>query len=194
MSGTLAATVARFFPEAENFLRDLVAMNSFTGNAEGVESNAERILRQFEPLGWRPERAPCRLAGTGRHLLLDSTSDRPVVLLVSHLDTVYLPAEQEAAGPAFVREGGRVRGPGVYDIKGGTAMLWLVLRVLREIDPDAWNAVRWVAAWRISFRTALRLWMAWVPSEEIPMVSSAPDRNCGSRNFSTCPPLRPRPS
>jgi len=143
----VAEVVARHCPAALAFLRSLVEENSFTGNAEGVEANAEIVRKQFAPFGWREEVSPCALPGTGRHLILDSSADAPAVLLVSHLDTVYSPEEQAGAGDPFLEKDGRVCGPGVYDIKGGTAMMWLVLRALEEIAPEAWRAIRWVGAW-----------------------------------------------
>ncbi len=157
----LTAAVTRHFPAARAFLRAMVEENSFTGNAAGVEANAEMVREQFAPFEWQVADVSCGLPGTGRHLILDSAAEAPTVLLVSHLDTVYSPEEQAGAGKSFLEDGGRVRGPGVYDIKGGTAMMWLVLRVLEEVDPEAWRSVRWVGAWNAAEERLPADFSAW---------------------------------
>jgi glutamate carboxypeptidase len=56
----------------------------------------------------------------------------PVQLLLGHYDTVW-PAGTLATMP-FSIEGERVRGPGVYDMKGGLAQLVVALATLRGLD------------------------------------------------------------
>src|SRR5690606_19933462 len=41
---------------------------------------------------------------------------------------------------------GRIYGPGTVDIKGGTALLWLVLQALAEVDPARFAATEWLIA------------------------------------------------
>lgn len=137
----------RLLPEALDFLRELVEANSYSLNREGVKKNADLISTRFSNFDWAEHRIASPVEGTGRHLLLDSGHVGPVVFLISHLDTVYTAEEQATAGPGWNPEGERVRGPGVVDNKGGTAMLWLVLRILQETAPKTFHAIRWVAAW-----------------------------------------------
>lgn len=144
---TEESIAARLLPEGLDFLRELVEVNSHSLNREGVEQNADLIAAHFADFGWAEHRIASPVEGAGRHLLLDSGHSGPVVFLISHLDTVYIAPEQAAAGPAWNPEGPRVRGPGVIDNKGGTVMLWLVLRILREAAPETFRATRWVAAW-----------------------------------------------
>jgi len=59
------------------------------------------------------------------------------VVLVSHLDTVY----PENFG--WREEGDRIYGPGVCDIKGGTILLWMILRALRAKWPDLFERIDW---------------------------------------------------
>ena len=144
----LRGSLERHVSEALNFLRELVEINSFTLNRDGVNRNAHCIIQRFATLGFdKSERFPCGLSGTGDHLILDTGGDGPVIACVSHLDTVFSP-EEEAANhfhwqPA---EEGRIYGPGTMDIKGGTVMIWFMLRALLEIDPAFFRSIRWMIA------------------------------------------------
>lgn len=132
---------------ATRFLRELVAVNSHTGNPVGVAANADLIVEQFVSFAWESRSRACQLPGTGEHLVLDSGGDGPVIFLISHLDTVYTAEEQAIAYRGWQESEKIVKGPGVYDIKGGTAMLWLVMRALFLLDEEAFRSVRWIAAW-----------------------------------------------
>jgi glutamate carboxypeptidase len=143
----MKATIEQGLPETLRFLRDLVEINSFTGNAGGVDANAARIIRQFEPLGFRAFQFPCRENGTGSHLLLDSGGDGPVIAAISHLDTVYPEEEERRHEFCWKEEGSRIYGPGTYDIKGGTALLWLMMHSMALRDPDLFANARWMLLW-----------------------------------------------
>lgn len=144
----LRDSLERHSPEALDFLRELVEINSFTLNRDGVNKNAQRIIRRFAALGFdKSVRFPCGLSGAGDHLMLDTGGDGPVIACISHLDTVFSP-EEEAMNhfhwqPA---EEGRIYGPGTMDIKGGTVMIWLMLRALLEVDPVFFRSIRWMIA------------------------------------------------
>lgn len=133
-------------PETTRFLRELVDLNSFTGNPAGVRANAYRIVRQFAPFGFTPAFVQCEMPGTGEHLFLESAGAGPTILLVSHLDTVFPAEEQETAYAGWKEEGPIAIGPGTVDIKGGTAMMWMTLRAFFELDPELFGRVHWVLA------------------------------------------------
>jgi glutamate carboxypeptidase len=59
---------------------------------------------------------------------------RPMQLLLGHLDTVW-PVGTLAEMP-FTVDGDTVRGPGVFDMKGGLAMILLALGALRRLGVD----------------------------------------------------------
>ncbi len=141
-----AALEARL-PEMLRFLRELVEINSFSGNRDGVNANASRILYQFSKLGFTARTRPCADADAGDHLVLDSGGSGPVIALISHLDTVFTPAEEDANNFIWQEEGERIYGPGVYDIKGGTAMIWLLLTTLAELEPQWFASIRWMILW-----------------------------------------------
>lgn len=134
-------------PATLRFLKDLVEINSYTGNPTGVKANAERIIRQFAPLGFLASRVPCAEPGTGDHLILDSGGTGPVIACISHLDTVFSPVEEARNHFHWKEEGTRIYGPGVYDIKGGTAMIWLLLATLKSTEPDLFQKARWILLW-----------------------------------------------
>lgn len=142
------AVLARLFPEAQEFLRRQVEVNSFTGNPRGVRRNAEIVGKKFKELGFNASTHPAKDDSFGDHLILSraGAADAPGLLLVTHLDTVY-PAEEELRhGFQWQIEGDRVYGPGVNDNKGGTAMIWLVLSALKVCEPEFFEKCNWVIA------------------------------------------------
>lgn len=60
---------------------------------------------------------------------------RPIQLLLGHIDTVW--PEGTLATMPVQREGDRLRGPGVYDMKGGLTQIVFALRALRELGLEA---------------------------------------------------------
>src|SRR5690606_26494340 len=65
----------------------------------------------------------------------------------SHLDTVFTAQEELNHGFQWREEGSLIYGPGTYDIKGGTALLWMMLDALAEADPKTFRRFRWVLLW-----------------------------------------------
>jgi len=149
-SNRLAAVIQDIWPQACSLLRELVEENSYTLNAEGVRENARRIVAHFAPFGFRPHLIPSRLPGTAEHLFLDSGGSGPAILLISHLDTVYLPEEQQAGFSGWDDTPNRVSGPGTYDIKGGTVAIWMLVKCLMEEDPESFSRHRWILGWNAS--------------------------------------------
>ena len=132
------------------FLRQMVAINSFTANATGVNKSGNLIIKQFSSLGFKPELESStderygnhiflrRLAGSGR-----KQDSPPSVALISHLDTVY-PIEEELLNDfAWREQNGRIYGPGIVDIKGGTLMIYMVLDSLYNCFRDIFESIDW---------------------------------------------------
>lgn len=136
-------------PEALGWLESMVGINSFTANMEGVNELGRLTAQCFAELGFVPEQVPSQDAGQGSHLYLSRA--RPGakrVLLVSHLDTVF-PPEEEARNDfrwQVSAAEGRIYGPGVIDIKGGTILIWMLLHALRECVPDVFESTDWLIA------------------------------------------------
>jgi glutamate carboxypeptidase len=131
-------------PPTLEMLRQMVAINSFTSNREGVNRLARFTAACFAPLGFSAEHVPSTNPEFGDHLVLTrpGRSDKSIAM-VSHLDTVFPPEEEERNNFHWLPEGDRIYGPGTQDIKGGTVMMWLVLSALRAHAPDVFEDVTW---------------------------------------------------
>ena len=139
------------FPAALDLLRELVGINSFTGNRDGVNRVGRLTAGAFAPLGFRAEHVSSANPAWGDHLVLTRPGRTArSVAMVSHLDTVF-PPEEEARNDFHWRpEGDRIYGPGTHDIKGGTVMMWLVLDALQAQAPEVFQAVTWRLFWNSS--------------------------------------------
>lgn len=141
-----AAVIERFLPEALDFLRRLVAVNSATGHPSGIARNADIIAEQFAGLGFQAERVPAADPQFGEHLFLRHRGPGRGLLLVTHLDTVFSEEEERKNDFAWRVDGDRIYGPGVIDNKGGTAMIWLILAALKESVPAVFETTDWLIA------------------------------------------------
>ncbi|MFO1440181.1 MAG: M20/M25/M40 family metallo-hydrolase [Verrucomicrobiaceae bacterium] len=145
----ITAIAQQHLPEALRHLRTLVDINSFTANAAGVDAVAARTAELFADLGFEEEFSPCTTEGTGQHVFLRrrGRGGDPIVL-VTHSDTVF-PAEEEVKNDFRWDERpdeGRIYGPGVIDNKGGTVLIWLILRTLRDTSPELFEQTHWLIA------------------------------------------------
>ncbi len=146
----------RAFLEADlaaalELLREMVGINSFTDNREGVNQLGRLTAESFAPLGFQAESIPCTNGGRGDHLALRRAGrGGPSLAVVSHLDTVFPPEEEERNHFRWRIDGDRIYGPGTNDIKGGTVLLWMILRALQAVDPATFDAVDWRLFWNSS--------------------------------------------
>lgn len=149
LNSRLPSLLNGLLPEALEWLRRMVEINSFTTNRSGVDRVSAITADCFSPLGFEPEWVPSENADHGSHLFLTcGDSALKPVILVTHLDTVFPPEEEEQNDfrwrPSF--DEGRIYGPGTVDIKGGTALIWMMLRALRETRDDLFQKHRWIVA------------------------------------------------
>jgi glutamate carboxypeptidase len=72
----------------------------------------------------------------------------PPVVLVTHLDTVFPPEEEERNDFRWqpAPQENRIYGPGTVDIKGGTVLIWLMLRALQKFAPEVFEKTDWLVA------------------------------------------------
>lgn len=103
-----------------------------TGDAAALDALADVLERRYRGLGARTERVA---AETGDHLVArwdrDGGDDNaPHVLLLGHHDTVWPQGTLETMPTAA--QDGVLRGPGVYDMKGGLVVAEMAFAVLRE--------------------------------------------------------------
>jgi acetylornithine deacetylase/succinyl-diaminopimelate desuccinylase-like protein len=118
--------------EVTSFLRDLIRIN--TTNPPGNETAAAKyVAENLHQEGFKCElfeSAPKRGSVITR---LKGTSEKPNLLLLSHLDVVAANAEEWNVDPfAGVVENGFVWGRGALDMKGMTAIEVMVLKLLKR--------------------------------------------------------------
>ena len=111
-------------------IRNIVEIESPSRHAAGVNRVLETIARSFEGTGAASERE-LTADSFGDILLVrcDPTRNEPGILVLSHMDTVH-PVGTLANKLTYRREGDRVYGPGIYDMKGG---LMLAVEAFRRI-------------------------------------------------------------
>jgi glutamate carboxypeptidase len=122
--------VAEVNAQRESFATDLeqaVQIDSVTENLAGVRHLGEMFARQLSELGFDSHFVALP-ASTGRagHLVAERRGMRGKrILLIGHLDTVY-------PGANFKRDGDKVSGAGVADMKGGDLVMIHALRALHR--------------------------------------------------------------
>lgn len=111
-------------------IRQLVATNSYTGNVEGVNAVGEMLKQALADTRLRLSTTQGKQVGD--HLCFSTTAAEhaPAILLIGHHDTVFPPGSFEG----FHLHAGEAHGPGVFDMKGGLAIVIAVLRALSEAD------------------------------------------------------------
>jgi glutamate carboxypeptidase len=147
----LKAFLESQMPAALEMLRQMVGINSYTANAEGVGQLSRLTADCFAPLGFKAEYVPSTNRAWGNHLVLTRRGrGSQSVALISHLDTVFPPEEEARNNFRWLREGDRIFGPGTHDIKGGTVMMWLVLTALQKHSPALFEELTWKLIWNSS--------------------------------------------
>ncbi len=143
-AAALKAFLDSKMPATWEMLRQMVGINSWTLNPAGVNRVAQFTAEQFASLGFIAESVPSTNPRFASHLVLTrrGTTARNLAF-ISHLDTVFPPEEEERNNFRWSVEGDRIFGPGTHDIKGGTAMMWLVLEALRRQEPKVFEETTW---------------------------------------------------
>ncbi|MBV8199258.1 MAG: M20 family metallopeptidase [Acidobacteria bacterium] len=130
-------------------LADLARLESPSVEPASQGPVLDRLQSEVEALGMRVRRlrgrasggqlfaAPQRQAAPETAVRTRPAGARPAQLLLGHCDTVW-PLGMLAAMPVEIR-GGRLYGPGVYDMKAGLVQAVFALRALRELrlEPPA---------------------------------------------------------
>jgi glutamate carboxypeptidase len=130
----------------------LVALESPTTDKAAVDRCGTALAARLEAIGGRVTRLtrPDR----GDHLLAEFGCGTSQILLLGHFDTVWPIGQLDRMPQA--RSGGRLHGPGVFDMKAGIAIAMLATRALLEAGPAIDH----------------RLVMLWTTDEEIGSESS----------------------
>jgi glutamate carboxypeptidase len=143
---TIIRQCEEWWPHAKKFLREMVCINSFTTNVEGVNRVGEAVADQFASLGFAPLFVSHASPDYGRHLVLKRPpiEGAPTIALLAHLDTVFPEEEEKRNDFIWREENDRLYGPGTNDIKGGIALIFLTLVALREVSPTLFHGTNWV--------------------------------------------------
>ncbi len=112
-------------------LRRWVETNSFSGNVDGVNSMGALLAEDFALPGLAMERRSG--VDVGDHLFwrTDAWNDSDPsqrIVLIGHHDTVFPPGTFDV----WERNGDRLRGPGVLDMKGGLSIIRTALAALSD--------------------------------------------------------------
>ncbi len=127
----MAASIQERSGAAIDFLEKTVRVNSGTMNPEGVREVGRLFAKKFEALGFttRWVEMPPGMQRAG-HFVAERKGGRGKrLLLIGHLDTVF---EKTSAVPPWDRQGDRVRGQGVSDMKGGDVIVLEALHALHR--------------------------------------------------------------
>ncbi len=119
----------------------LVRLESPSTEKAAVDRCGAELAARLAALGAEVTRLPRDQVGD--LIRAELGAGRSQILLLGHLDTVW-PVGQLARMPIRYA-GGRLYGPGVFDMKGGIALAMLAARALREIGP--WPSGRIVMLW-----------------------------------------------
>jgi glutamate carboxypeptidase len=123
----------------------MVSVNSYTANRDGVNQVGHATADAFSSLGFQPEFVPSTQAAYGDHLVLTRPGRTAKTIgMITHLDTVFSPEEEKLNQFFWRPEGSRIYGPGTVDIKGGTAMIHLVLSGLQAAAPGLFESITWM--------------------------------------------------
>lgn len=142
MSATLSSTIRSHLEarheEMVEFLMELASFETPSTDARTLAPALDFMEGTFTDLGLRVRRI--RGSKSGGHLLgipPARSKGVPGQLLMGHLDTVW-PTGTLQTMP-LVREDGKLRGPGVFDMKGGLTLMVFALRTLRDLglEPPA---------------------------------------------------------
>ena len=133
------------------FIEALVAIESPSDDPVAVNLCGDELASRLEAMGGAITRIPSSAAGA--HLRVDFGSGPRQILLLGHFDTVW-PVGQLATMP-LTRHGGRLYGPGVFDMKAGIGLASLATRAVIEEGLDGGHIV-----------------MLWTTDEEVGSTTS----------------------
>lgn len=145
--------------DADAILADIAritAIESPTSDPAGVNRVLDIVGSWFEGTGAACERIRLDARfGDMLRVRCDPEREEPGILVLSHVDTVH-PVGMLAGALPYRREGDRVYGPGIYDMKGGLAIAAAAYRNLA----------------RAGARRPLPLTFLFTPDEEVGSVAS----------------------
>jgi glutamate carboxypeptidase len=128
----IIAEVKAHSPQGLQLLERSVNINSGTMNHEGVREVGKLFREQFDQLGFKTRwiDMPPAVKRAGHLVATREGKQGKRLLLIGHLDTVF---EKDSPVQLWKRDGDRVRGQGVNDMKGGDVVIIEALRALQRV-------------------------------------------------------------
>lgn len=128
----IVAEVKAQSAQALVLLEQSVNINSGTMNHAGVREVGKLFRREFDQLGFSTRwiDMPPEMQRAGHLLATRQGGQGKRLLLLGHLDTVF---EPDSPVQKWDRQGDRVRGQGVNDMKGGDVAVIQALRALQKV-------------------------------------------------------------
>ncbi|MCX7172844.1 MAG: M20/M25/M40 family metallo-hydrolase [Proteobacteria bacterium] len=128
----IVAAVKARSEDAIKLLEQSVNINSGTMNHEGVREVGGLFRTEFDRLGFKTRWVdmPPAMQRAGHLVAEREGTQGKRLLLIGHLDTVF---EKNSPVQLWNRQGDRVRGQGVSDMKGGDVIIIEALRALQTV-------------------------------------------------------------
>ena len=151
----LKAAAEQAKPALIETLKDMVMIESGSGDVEGLRRMADFTEARLQALGARTERRKTT-HGAGADMVIGTFegSGSRKLMLMAHMDTVY--QRGILASQPYHLDGNRIYGPGIADDKGGIAVILHALQILKE------------AGWR----DYAKLTVSFNPDEEVGSLGS----------------------
>lgn len=127
-------------PTMRERLASYVAHETPTGDALALNRLAAVLGAHYAELGAEVSLVP---SPTGDHLLATWGGEGRHVLVLGHHDTVW-PIGKLTTEMPYVDDGAIIKGPGVFDMKGGLVAFETAMRILRDCDASLGQPVRLV--------------------------------------------------
>ena len=124
-------TITTNNPEAIEFLKNVVNINSGTMNHEGVKKVGDVFGKAFENIGFKTNWYDMSVVNRAGHLFAETNGNKgKKVLLIGHLDTVF---EADSSFQKFKMINDSVaHAPGGNDMKGGNVIMLYALKALAD--------------------------------------------------------------
>jgi glutamate carboxypeptidase len=126
----LRTRCAAALPDTVALLRQLAALESPSSDKQAVDACSAYVAARLRALGAEVAVVPQAAAGDHLSAFWPGADGSAQFLTLCHLDTVW-PKGTLAARP-LREEDGKLFGPGVYDMKAGTAILITALKALHD--------------------------------------------------------------
>src|SRR5215218_3173873 len=121
--------------EVEAFIQSLVEVESPSGDAEGSRAVVDLLVQAASRLACVDAIERVDVPDFGQHLLIKAfqkQNNARQILLVGHTDTVH--SRGSLSERPWRHEGGKIYGPGIFDMKANCALAIEVLRALVELQ------------------------------------------------------------